>query len=84
MYLKYIGAQNVDINLMNCLYLKERKMTKEEKLHEESQLIRKDFLKYFDMEITFNDLDSTLEEIKGTLEKLQSETQWVPRNWVFS
>merc|ERR1719150_2897082 len=51
----------------------EKKMTKEEKLHEESQLIRKDFLKYFDMEITFNDLDSTLEEIKGTLEKLQSE-----------
>ena len=36
------------------------------------------------MEITYDDLDSTLEKIKGTLEKLQSETQWVPRNWVFS
>ena len=63
---------------------KEKKLTREEKLHEESQLIRKDFLKYFDMEITYEDLDSTLEKIKGTLEKLQSETQWVPRNWVFS
>ena len=36
------------------------------------------------MEITYDDLDTTLEKIKGTLEKLQSETQWVPRNWVFS
>ena len=69
--------------MLFCLF-KEKNMTREEKLHEESQLIRKDFLKYFDMEITYEDLDSTLERIKGTLEKLQSETQWVPRNWVFS
>ena len=65
-------------------FSQDKKLTREEKLYEESQLIRKDFLKYFDMEITYDDLDTTLEKIKGTLEKLQSETQWVPRNWVFS
>ena len=59
-------------------------MSKEEKLHQDSQLIRKEFQKYFDMEITYDDLESTLEKIKGTLKKLQAETQWVPRNWVFS
>ena len=59
-------------------------MSKEEKLHQDSQLIRKEFQKYFDMEITYDDLESTLEKIKGTLKKLQAETQWVPRNWVYS
>ena len=67
-----------------CLLFKEKKITKEDKLYEESQAIRKDFLKYFDMDITYEDLDSTMEKITNTLEKLQSETQWVPRNWVFS
>jgi len=51
---------------------------------EESDQIRNEFQKYFDMEIIFEDVDTTLVRIKETLDKLASETQWVPRNWVYS
>ena len=54
------------------------------RLYSESQAIREEFAKYFDMEITFDDLESALSKVKGTLKNLSSETQWVPRNWVYS
>jgi hypothetical protein len=53
-------------------------------LCEESEQIRKEFQKYFDLEVTFDDLESTLVKVKGALQKVTSETQWVPRNWVYS
>ena len=53
-------------------------------MHEESELIRKEFQKYFDLEIPFEDVNSTFVKIKQTLDKMASEVQWVPRNWVYS
>ena len=49
-----------------------------------SQAIREEFAKYFDMEITFDDSESGLSKVKGALKNLSLETQWVPRNWVYS
>ncbi len=56
------------------------------RLAEESEQIRREFQKYFDLEFVYDDedLDSTLEDIQGAMKKLMSETQWVPRNWVYS
>ena len=54
------------------------------RLYLESQAIREEFAKYFDMEITFDDLESALSKVKGALKNLSSETQWVPRNLVYS
>ena len=50
----------------------------------ESQSIREIFAKYFNIEITFDDSESGLSKVKGALKNLSSETQWVPRNWVYS
>ena len=50
----------------------------------ESQSIREEFAKYFNMEIIFDDLESALSKVKGALKNLSSETQWVPRNLVYS
>lgn len=50
----------------------------------ESEAIRKEFLKYFDLVFTHQDVNSTFEKIVDSLDKLTSETQWVPRNWVYS
>ena len=57
---------------------------KARRLYLESQAIREEFEKYFDMEVTFDDLESALSQVKGALKNLSSETQWVPRNWVYS
>ena len=46
------------------------------RLYLESQAIREEFVKYFDMEITFDDLESALSKVKGALKNLSSETQW--------
>ena len=55
------------------------------RLAEESEQIKREFQKYFDLEFVYEDsMDSTLEEVQSALKKLMSETQWVPRNWVYS
>ena len=51
---------------------------------EESEAIRKEFQKYFDLEVVFENVDKTFETVRASLEKLTAETQWVPRNWVYS
>jgi hypothetical protein len=53
-------------------------------MYEESELIRKEFQKYFDMEIPYEDVASAFTKIKEALDKLAVEVQWVPRNWVYS
>ncbi len=60
--------------------------SKARRLAEESEQIRREFQKYFDLEFIYEeeDIDSTLEDIQRALKKLMSETQWVPRNWVYS
>ncbi len=57
---------------------------KARKLHNDSEAIRQEFQKYFDLEFVFDDLESTLSKVKSSLSKLTAETQWVPRNWVYS
>lgn len=54
------------------------------KLYEESQAIREEFQKYFDLEVLYEDLEPALGKVKAALKKLTAETQWVPRNWVYS
>lgn len=54
------------------------------RMAEESEQIKREFQKYFDLEFDYEDPESTLEKILGSLQKLMSETQWVPRNWVYS
>ena len=54
------------------------------KLNEESEIIREEFEKYFDMEVIYEDLDPAFIKVKEALKKLSSDTQWVPRNWVYS
>ena len=51
---------------------------------QESEGLKREFQKYFDLELEFHDLDSTFDKIKDSLVKLTNETQWVPRNWVYS
>ena len=53
---------------------------------EESDQIRREFQKYIDLSFNFDpdNVDSTLKEVQSALKKLMSETQWVPRNWVYS
>ena len=53
---------------------------------EESEQIKREFQKYFDLEFVYDDFDTsgTLDQIQSALKKLMSETQWVPRNWVYS
>ena len=67
-------------NNLHCIL----KDPKARRLYLESEAIREEFEKYFDMEITFDDLESALSKVKEALKKLTSETQWVPRNWVYS
>ena len=50
----------------------------------ESECLRREFQKYFDVEIEYVDLDSAFVTVKDSLVKLANETQWVPRNWVYS
>ena len=47
-------------------------------------MIQSEFEKYFDMEVIYEDLEPALVKVKEALKKLTSETQWVPRNWVYS
>eukprot|EP00094_Tigriopus_californicus_P003859 TCALIF_03714-PA protein Name:"Similar to Mpp6 MAGUK p55 subfamily member 6 (Mus musculus)" AED:0.12 eAED:0.12 QI:0/0.57/0.5/0.87/1/1/8/165/409 len=54
------------------------------RMAEESEQIKREFQKYFDLEFDYEDPESTLDKILGSLQKLMSETQWVPRNWVYS
>ena len=54
------------------------------KIHKESEIIRKEFQKYFDEEIIIDEPESGLTKVKEVLKKLTAETQWVPRNWVYS
>jgi len=54
------------------------------KLYEDSAVIQSEFEKYFDMEVIYEDLEPALVKVKEALKKLTSETQWVPRNWVYS
>ena len=51
---------------------------------EESEQIKREFQKYFDLEFVYDDTEITLMQIQNALKKLMSETQWVPRNWVYS
>ena len=53
-------------------------------MYEDSAVIQSEFEKYFDMEVIYEDLEPALVKVKGALKKLTSETQWVPRNWVYS
>ncbi len=53
-------------------------------MYEESEMIRKEFQKYFDLEFPFEDVNNTFAKIKEALDKLATEVQWVPRNWVYS
>ena len=56
------------------------------RLVEESEQIRREFQKYIDLTFDFDPdaVGATLKEVEAALRKLMSETQWVPRNWVFS
>jgi hypothetical protein len=54
------------------------------RMYEESEMIRKEFQKYFDSEFPFEDVNTTFAKIKEALDKLATEVQWVPRNWVYS
>ena len=56
------------------------------RLVEESEQIRREFQKYIDLTFDFDpdSMGATLKEVEASLRKLMSETQWVPRNWVFS
>jgi len=58
--------------------------SKTRRMHEESEAIRKEFQKYFDLEVSFEDIDSAFAKVKEALDKLATEVQWVPRNWVYS
>ena len=51
---------------------------------EESEQIKREFQKYFDLSFEYEDADTTLAKILNSLQKLMCETQWVPRNWVYS
>ena len=66
------------------MYLLQEANPKVLKLAKESELIRSEFQKYFDLEVIYEDLEPALVKVKEALKKLTSETQWVPRNWVYS
>ena len=53
-------------------------------MQEEGEQIRREFQKYFDLEFVFDEVKPTLHNVQTALKKLLSETQWVPRNWVYS
>ena len=55
-----------------------------QKLYEDSAVIQSEFEKYFDMEVIYEGLEPALVKVTEALKKLTSETQWVPRNWVYS
>ena len=57
---------------------------KKKRLHAESEVIRQEFQKYFDMEIIYEEPESGLIKVKEALKELSAEIQWVPRNWVYS
>ena len=54
------------------------------RLYEEGEQIKREFQKYFDQEFIFDEVKPTLHNVQSALKKLLSETQWVPRNWVYS
>ena len=51
---------------------------------EESEAVRREFQKYFDLEVVYTDIDTAFATVRDSLVKLTNETQWVPRNWVYS
>ena len=51
---------------------------------EESEAVRREFQKYFDLEVVYTDIDTAFGTVRDSLVKLTNETQWVPRNWVYS
>ena len=54
------------------------------RLCDESEVIREEFEKYFDLEVIYEDLEPAFLKVREELKKLTAETQWVPRNWVYS
>jgi hypothetical protein len=56
------------------------------RLAEESEQIKREFQKYIDLTFVLDseDVAVTLKQVQIALKKLMSETQWVPRNWVYS
>jgi len=51
---------------------------------EESEAVRREFQKYFDLGVVYTDIDTAFATVRDSLIKLTNETQWVPRNWVYS
>jgi len=51
---------------------------------EESNRIREDYQKYFDLEVRMEDMETSFRTIMDALVKLTNESQWVPLNWVYS
>ena len=71
-----------------CVFKRQRCLQdcRVRRLVEESEQIRREFQKYIDLTFDFDPdaVGATLKEVEAALRKLMSETQWVPRNWVFS
>ena len=68
-------------NWLKLFYFQEDKI---ESAVEESNRIREDYQKYFDLEISVEDTEEAFRTIMDTLVKLANESQWVPLNWVYS
>jgi len=51
---------------------------------EQSRRIREEYQQYFDLEIVLEDLENSFRTIMEAIVKLQTESQWVPLNWVYS
>ena len=68
-------------NWLKLFYFQEDKI---ESAVEESNRIREDYQKYFDLEISVEDTEEAFRTIMDSLVKLANESQWVPLNWVYS
>ncbi|XP_071744760.1 protein PALS2 isoform X1 [Lepeophtheirus salmonis] len=53
-------------------------------IRRKSKEIALEYNTYFDQTIELEEIDSTIKKILDSMEKLATETQWVPRNWVYS
>lgn len=51
---------------------------------DESDRLKKEFQKYFDLEVPYRDSGQACKDIVEALDRVTSETQWVPRDWIFS
>lgn len=51
---------------------------------DESNRIREDYQKYFDLEVGGDDPETCFRTILDAVVKLTNESQWVPLNWVYS